>query len=111
MGWPSVPEGEGGVKDRNGECAVKMCEILSLPDSGAEPRVELPHIPLLGWTCAAEVVWCTFVICKGQRSVRGISGTRPAAKFFTSWYSPPTLCSLFLLQCAFANKGREPLTL
>lgn len=48
MGWPSVPEGEGGVKDRNGECAVKMCEILSLPDSGAEPRVGLPHIPLPG---------------------------------------------------------------
>lgn len=64
----SVPEGEEGVKDRNGECAVKMCEILYLLewldsmvlkvlsnlndsmilDSGTEPRVGLSQIPLYG---------------------------------------------------------------
>lgn len=91
MGWPSVPEGEGGVKDGNGECAVKMCEILSLPDSGAEPRVGLSHIPLPGMDMHSRGSLMYLCYLQGQRSVQGISGTSPAAKFFTSWYSPPTL--------------------
>lgn len=41
MDKTSVPEGKEGVKDRNGECAVKMCEILYLLDSGTELRVGL----------------------------------------------------------------------
>lgn len=48
MDRTSVPEEKEGVKDRNAECAVKMCEILYLLDSGTEPRVVLCQIPLYG---------------------------------------------------------------
>lgn len=41
MDRTSVPEGKEGVKDRNGKCAVKMCEILYLLDSGTELMVGL----------------------------------------------------------------------
>ena len=48
MDRTSVPEGKESVKDRNGKCAVKMCEILYLLDSGTKPRVGLSQIPLYG---------------------------------------------------------------
>lgn len=41
MDRTSVPEEKEGVKDRNGKCAVKMCEILYLLDSGTELMVGL----------------------------------------------------------------------
>lgn len=48
MDGTSVPEGKESVKDRNGEHAVKMWEILYLLDSGTVLRVGLFQIPLYG---------------------------------------------------------------